>query len=357
MYRTSGKRAHVQLALVALGASTAALVAATGARPRPAPVAAARAVFCCGTLVQSLAWSPDGALLASGCAGSGPGPRPPAGEALSPVYLWDARAGRLRRTLCAHRAGVAAAAFSADGAALVTACRRDVVRWDVRTGRLLCRRLRAETGRALACAVDGQVAVGDGTGQPTLEQAAGGRRRLPATDGGALWTMAFSPDGAALASVSGEQLRVWNVRTGALLAAECGSLDRFWSVALSRGGLLAAGGEHGTVALWAPGALPPRGGVAAAARPQSAPRRFAGHRGPVSAVAISPDGRTLASASLERVDSIEWAEIRLWDVCTGTLRGRLLGHEGTISALAFSPDGRSLASGSSDSTVRLWRVD
>ena len=69
----------------------------------------------------------------------------------------------------------------------------------------------------------------------------------------------------------------------------------------------------------------------------------------LSALAWSPDGRMLASASTH-------APIRIWDLASGKEIARLPGHQDDAWALAFSRDGRVLASGGSDTTVLLWDV-
>ncbi len=74
------------------------------------------------------------------------------------------------------------------------------------------------------------------------------------------------------------------------------------------------------------------------------------HRGAIYHVAISPDGKTLATGGLD-------GTIRLWDVDTGKFIKCLLGHNSYVYRLVWSPDGRTLASsGGSDSIVGLWDV-
>src|SRR5207302_10936317 len=68
------------------------------------------------------------------------------------------------------------------------------------------------------------------------------------------------------------------------------------------------------------------------------------------AYGFSPDGKTLVFRKVKA------NAIYLWDVTTGKVRGPATGHSEMVSALALMPDGKLLATGSSDGSIRLWDV-
>ena len=72
-----------------------------------------------------------------------------------------------------------------------------------------------------------------------------------------------------------------------------------------------------------------------------------GNGGFVSALAIRPNSRTLASGSVD-------GKIRYWNYATGTLESTFNGHVGGVRCMAFSPDGTLLATGGIDSTIKIW---
>ncbi|MEU0165445.1 helix-turn-helix domain-containing protein [Streptomyces iakyrus] len=96
--------------------------------------------------------------------------------------------------------------------------------------------------------------------------------------------------------------------------------------------------REATAALYAAAALPLR-------------KRLTGGTEPVDAIALSPDGRTLATHSGD-------GTVRIWELPGGrVLRTLFTGHNTTSEAAAFSPDGRTLAaatSGGTGAVVSLW---
>jgi hypothetical protein len=76
-------------------------------------------------------------------------------------------------------------------------------------------------------------------------------------------------------------------------------------------------------------------------------RAFLGHTGPVHGVCFSPDGKRLASASVDGV-------VKVWDAATGQEALTLRGSTGPIWGVCYSPDGRRLASAGEGGTVKVW---
>jgi WD40 repeat protein len=152
--------------------------------------------------------------------------------------------------------------------------------------------------------------------------------------------VAISPDGRLLASGAGglggdSTIKLWSLPEGVLLKTLQGHTNWVYALAISADGrLLASAGSDHTIKLWSL----PEGALL---------KTLQKHIGAVH-VAISPDGRLLASGG--------YRTIKLWSLPEGKLGKTLTGHTETVRAVAISPDGRLLASGSYDQTVKLWSL-
>ncbi|MFD9307024.1 WD40 repeat domain-containing serine/threonine protein kinase [Streptomyces sp. NPDC060048] len=255
----------------------------------------------------------------------------------------------LLRTLKAKRGGgrVTAMGFSPHGHTLaVSYSSSDVRIWDPRTGaqlRLLSDRTdHTDRIHSVAFGPDGCTLAtgGDGKVIRLWDPRAGTLRRQFTGHSGTIDSVVFNPDGGTLAIGTYAEARLSDARTGKGLAALPGATG---PVAFSAdGNTLATGDAEGRVLIWEP----PTG-----RRPRH--RLKTGKPSHISALAITPDGRTIAAAGNTFAEDGK-VLAHVWDTHTGKRHHRLTGHTDSIGALAFSPDGRVLASGDNSGTMIVW---
>ena len=76
---------------------------------------------------------------------------------------------------------------------------------------------------------------------------------------------------------------------------------------------------------------------------------YDGHTDWVNALAWSPDGTRIASASKDKT-------VQVWDATTGDTLVTYRGHTRWVYAVAWSPEGSRIASGGNDKTVQVWQA-
>jgi len=204
-----------------------------------------------------------------------------------------------------------------------------------------------------------EVAVGASTSISMINVESGMPRISWNAHKGLLYTLAFTSDGA-LASTAGDGiLKYWDVSTGKEQRPPS-PVNAF--VALSPDAKLLAvsdagqgGGGEVQVKDIATGKKirsvkverPPKGWMAITILRRELSFIQGGFSAGASALAISPDGRVLATAG---------SSVKLWDLATGKETAVLRGNSDAIAALAFSPDGRLVAAGGLDHGVKIFEV-
>ncbi|BAU09022.1 NB-ARC domain-containing protein [Fischerella sp. NIES-3754] len=279
--------------------------------------------------VVSLAFSPDSRTLASGSSDC-------------TVKLWDVSTGGCLHSLQEHGNEVWSVAFSPEGDKLVSGCDDQLIRlWSVRTGECL-KIFQGHTNWVLSVAfsLDGQTLV-SGSDDNTIrlwDVNSGECLKIFQGHSDGIRSISLSPDGQMLASSSDDQkIRLWNLSTGECQRIFRGHTNQIFSVAFSpQGDILASGSHDQTVRLWD-------------VRTGECQRIFQGHSNIVFSVAFSPGGDVLASGSRDQT-------VKLWHIPTSQCFKTFQGHSNQILSVAFNPDGKTLASGGHDQKVRLWNV-
>ncbi|PWI64016.1 hypothetical protein PCL_00450 [Purpureocillium lilacinum] len=234
-----------------------------------------------GDAVNSVAFSPDGKLIASASNDR-------------TVKMWDAATGYVVRTLEGHGDTVTSVAFSPDGKLIASASNdRTVKMWDAATGYVV----------------------------RTLEG-----------HGDTVTSVAFSPDGKLIASASNDRtVKMWDAATGYVVRTLEGHGDTVTSVAFSPDGkLIASASNDRTVKMWD-------------AATGYVVRTLEGHGDTVTSVAFSPDGKLIASASNDWTvkvwDAATGYVMRILHGFVRTVEG-YCEYVGRVKSVAFSPDGK-----------------
>jgi WD40 repeat protein/serine/threonine protein kinase len=277
--------------------------------------------------VFSAAYSPDGASIVTASADKS-------------ARIWDSRTGAQRAVLSGHTDRVYTAAYSPDGTRVVTGSRDKSARiWDARTGAQLAALLgHGDRVSSVAYSPDGTrivTASWDKTAR-VWDARTGAQLHVFTGHGDVLYTAAYSPDGSRIVTASQDKTaRVWDARTGAQLTVLSGHDDYVASALYSPDGdrIVTASADK-TARIWNA-----RTGVQLAVLP--------GHGEVVYSAAYSPDGAHIVTASWDKT-------ARVWDARTGAPLLVLFGHEGTVASAAYSPDGTRIVTASQDKTARVW---
>jgi WD40 repeat protein len=238
-----------------------------------------------------------------------------------------------------------------------------------------------------------RVATGDDTGRVVVRDAADGRPTgIVVETGGPVSSVALGPGSMLVTATYDGHLRVWDADSGAPRTPAEQTGEGSLVVAVSADGrTIATGGDTNLVRLWdedlrqtsvleghrnwvralafmpgeaAPGTSQGQALVSAGAdglvllwkslTPAARPTALGQRSSLMEALAVSPDGRTVATGNVE-------GQVILWDATMADApaadRPRLAGHDRTVTGISYSPSGEWIVTADSGGTVRLWAAE
>jgi WD40 repeat protein/serine/threonine protein kinase len=331
-------------------------------------------IFNSGAQVRAVALSPDEPVAAT--AGCDVVPSSVLANSLAistaptnqmKITLWDIQSGNSIRTLPGHYGLVNSLAFSPDGKLLASGgMDRSLQIWRVADGERVLNF--SDTHDEVSCVAfspDSKL-VALGAGRPRagfggdiytrfteeshmqseilLVEAASGKlvRKLEGHTNG-VWGLCFSHDGSFLASVGDDaQIKIWDVASGRLKQKCQTTKKSVLCVAVSPDGKTIAAGDIGYLTIWQPAT--------------DSLQDCQTGQGQLFSIAFSPDGKSLATGGNDRKIKIWWRPPRSQNG-PWIEKDALRSHRNLVSSLAYAPNGRFLITGSWDGSARVWNLE
>ncbi len=282
--------------------------------------------------IDSVAWSPDGQILASGSYDT-------------TIRFWNVLTGQPLPPFIKHISNIYSVAWSPDGQILASGSEDQTIhQWSVQTGKSL-EPFTGHTGyvNSIGWSPDGQIlASGSEDHTVRLWNIQTGKSLEPFTGHtDYVISIGWSPDGQTLASASGDHtIRLWNIQTGKSLEPFTEHTNYVNSIGWSPDGqtLASASGDH-TIRLWN-------------IQTRQCMGILEGHTNIVVWVSFSPDGRLLGSKSMD-------GTVRLWRTDTWECISILYEYcDNWLASLSFHPTLPILATlGEEEKAIRIWDLD